>query len=138
MTAYLKPAESAGMVLDALRQAGSRGLTLVEIIHQTSLTVWQVRRGLGFLRESLPDLKDIDGVYSYDPSTHRYCIAYISELVDAYELLRLRGEATRSYRILTGTVIPHARHSRTKQLRMLKRHLQLVVDETNDILEPAD
>ena len=51
--------------------------------------------------------------------------------------MRLKGEAKRSYRVLTGTVLPHAKQSRTKQLRMLKRHLQLVVDDANELLEPA-
>ncbi|MFF4952564.1 hypothetical protein [Streptomyces chattanoogensis] len=137
MTAHLKPEDSASMVLDALLRAGKRGLTLDELIDETDLTVSQVRRGLGFLRESMPDLEGVDGVYSYDPITYRYCVSYIPELVEAYELLRLRSEATRSYRILTGTVIPHARHAKTVQLRLLKRHLELVVGETDDILQPA-
>ncbi|MBB1258318.1 hypothetical protein [Streptomyces alkaliterrae] len=110
----------------------------MELIDVTGLTESQVRRGLTVLRESLPGLKDVDGVYSYEPGTHRYHITYVPEVVDSYEIMRLRGEAKRSYRMLTGTILPHAKHSRTKQLRLLRRHLQLIVDEANDILEPAD
>ncbi len=76
-------------------------------------------------------------MYSYDPRTYRYCLEYIPELVEAYELMRIRGESMRTYRMLTGTAIPHAQLSRAKQIRMLRRHLQLVVDDANDILAPT-
>lgn len=137
MTAHLKPEESARRTFDALQRAGMRGLTLPELIHATGLTIYQVRRGLAYLRESLADLKRGEAVYSYDPLDYRYRTAYIPDVVEAYELMRLQGEATRSARVLTGTVIPHAKQSKAKQIRLLRRHLELVVDETHDILEPT-
>ncbi|GAA2330441.1 hypothetical protein ACWCV5_32575 [Streptomyces tubercidicus] len=137
MTAHIKPEQTARSVLDALRRAGARGLTLYDLIDATGLTTSQVRRGLGYLRETLPDLKNSNAVYSYSPRGHLYRTQYDQEAVEAYELMRIAGESTRSYRILTGTVIPHAKQSKAKQIRLLRRHLQLVVDETNDILEPG-
>ncbi|MFD3539624.1 hypothetical protein ACFWUQ_08995 [Streptomyces sp. NPDC058662] len=137
MTAHLKPEETARSVFDALQRAGARGLTLGELTDMTSLTIYQVRRGLSYLRETLPELKGGHSVYSYDPHGHLYRTAFLSDVVEAYELMRISGESRRSYRILTGTVIPHARHSKAKQIKILRRHLQLVVEETNDILEPS-
>ncbi|MBV6700215.1 hypothetical protein KV557_24450 [Kitasatospora aureofaciens] len=137
MTAHQRPEFLARSVFDALQSAGSRGLTFVELMEVTGLTAHQVRHGLSVLREALPGMTGTDAVYTYDPHGHVYRTAYLPDIAEAYELMRLSAEATRSYRVLTGTVLPHARQSRAKQLRMLKRHLQLVVDEAKDILEPA-
>lgn len=137
MTSHNKQEVNAQRVYDALKASGARGLTLLEIIHQAKLTRYQVRRGMGYMRESLADLKGSGSVYSYDPRTHRYCLEYIPEQVEAYELMRIRGESMRTYRMLTGTAIPHAQLSRAKQIRMLRRHLLLVVEDANDILAPT-
>ncbi|MEV8324076.1 hypothetical protein [Kitasatospora sp. NPDC056731] len=137
MTAHYRPDFLARSVFDALQMAGKRGLTFGEIIEVTSLTTYQVRHGLSVLREALPEMKETDAVYSYDPHGHVYRLKYIPEVAEAYELMRIGSEATRSFRVLTGTVLPHAKHSHSKQLRMLRRHLQLVVDEARDILAPA-
>jgi hypothetical protein len=82
-------------------------------------------------------MKDTDAVFTYDPHGHVYRIVYLLDVAEAYEIMRLTSEATRSYRVLTDTVLPHAKQSRTKQLRLLRRHLQLVVDDAKDILEPV-
>ncbi|MER8188406.1 hypothetical protein [Kitasatospora sp. NPDC094015] len=137
MTAHQRPESLARSVFDALQSAGRRGLTFVELMEVTALTTHQVRHGLSVLREALPGMKGTDAVYTYDPHGHVYRTAYLPDIAEAYELMRLSSEATRSYRVLTGTVLPHARQSKAKQLRMLKRHLQLIVDEAKDILEPA-
>jgi hypothetical protein len=137
MTAHQTPEFLARSVFDALQRAGERGLTFGELVETTGLTASQTRRGLGVLREALAEMKGVGAVYSYDPRGHLYRTAYLPDVADTYEIMRLRGEATRSYRLLSGTVLPHARQSRTKQLRMLRRHLQLVVEDTKDILEPA-
>ena len=137
MTAHLRPESLAQSVFDALHRAGTRGLTLIDLMEETSLTENQVRHGLSVLREALADMKGTDAVYTYDPHGHVYRIAYLPEVVEAYEIMRLKAEATRSLRILAGTVLPHAKQARTKQLRMLKRHLTLIVEDAQDILEPA-
>lgn len=137
MTTYLKKEESARNVADALERAGDRGMTLSELIDATGMTTAQVRRGLAYLKEVIPGLKESTAVFSYDPNGHLYRTAYLPEVVESYELMRLAGEATRSYRILTGTVMPHAKQSRARQIRMLRRHLELVVGESQDLLEPA-
>ncbi|MEU9397735.1 MULTISPECIES: hypothetical protein [unclassified Streptomyces] len=137
MTAHQRPDFLAGSVFDALWRAGVRGYTFAELMEATNLTASQTRHGLSILREALPGMKDTDAVYSYDPHGHVYRLVYLPDVADAYEVMRLKGEAKRSYRVLTGTVLPHAKQSRTKQLRMLKRHLQLVVDDANELLEPA-
>ncbi|MFE5868857.1 hypothetical protein ACFQ6V_09405 [Streptomyces roseifaciens] len=137
MTAHLRPEVKGQSVLDALERAGTQGLTFVDIMEETGLTAWQARSGMSFLRESLPELGETHAVFTWDPQDHVYRTAYIAEVAVAYELLRIRGEATRSYRVLTGTCIPHSRLTRSKQIRILQRHLQLVVEETNDILEPS-
>lgn len=137
MTAHQSPEFLAGSVFDALQSASTRGLTFVELMEATNLTAHQTRHGLSILREALPGMKNTDAVFTYDPHGHVYRIVYLPEVAEAYELMRLSSEATRSYRVLTGTVLPHARQSRTKQLRLLRRHLQLVVDDAKDILEPV-
>lgn len=137
MTAHQRPESLARSVFDALQRAGTRGLTFVELMEETNLTESQVRHGLSILREALAEMKGTDAVYSYAPQGHLYRTAYLPEVAEAYEIMRLSAEATRSYRVLAGTVLPHAKQSRTKQLRMLKRHLQLVVDDAHDILEPS-
>lgn len=137
MTTHQRPDFLAGSVFDALRRAGIRGLTFAELMEATNLTASQTRHGLSILREALPGMKGTDAVYSYDPHGHKYRLVYLPDVADAYEVMRLKGEATRSYRVLTGTVLPHAKQSRTKQLRMLRRHLQLVVEDAKELLEPA-
>jgi hypothetical protein len=138
MTTHQRPEFLARSVFDALQRARTRGLTFEELMEGTGLTASQVRHGLSILREALPEMKDTGGaVYSYDPHGHVYRTTYLPDVADAYEVMRLRAEATRSYRVLTGTVLPHAKQSRTKQLRMLRRHLQLVVEDAKDILEPV-
>ncbi|MFI6808121.1 hypothetical protein ACIBO6_24420 [Streptomyces luteogriseus] len=136
MTAHQRPEFLARSVYDALHKAGTRGLTFVELMDVTGLTESQIRHGLSVLREALPGMKGTDAVYSYDPHGHVYRTAYLPDVAESYEIMRLGGEATRSYRVLTGTVLPHAKQSRTKQLRMLRRHLELVVEDARDILEP--
>ncbi|WP_069628973.1 hypothetical protein [Streptomyces niveus] len=138
MTAHQRPDFLAGSVFDALQRAGTRGLTFTEIMDTTGFTECQTRHGLSILREAIAGMKGTDAVYSYDPHGHVYRTAYLPDVAEAYEIMRLGAEATRSYRVLTGTVLPHAKQSRTKQLRMLRRHLQLVVDDARDILEPAE
>ncbi|MGY3056265.1 hypothetical protein ACVWZD_005734 [Streptomyces sp. TE3672] len=136
MTAHQRPEFLAQSVYDALHRAGTRGLTFVELMEETRLTEFQARHGLSVLREAIPGMKGTEAVYTYDPHGHVYRIVYLPDVAESYEIMRLSGEATRSYRVLTGTVLPHAKQSRTKQLRMLKRHLELIVDEAKDILEP--
>lgn len=135
MTTYLKREESAQRIVDALDIAGERGMTLSELIHSTGMTIGQIRYGMGFLREAIAGFKDSQRVYSYDPNGHLYRTAYVPDVVEAYEIMRISGEATRSYRMLTGTVLPHAKNSRTKAIRMLRRHLELVVEESHDLLD---
>ncbi|ANZ14821.1 hypothetical protein O1L44_02430 [Streptomyces noursei] len=137
MTAHLRPDSLGQSVFDALQRAGTRGLTFDELMEATNYTESQVEHGLGVMREALAGMKGTDAVYSYDPNGHLYRTAYIPEVAEAYEIMRLKGEATRSLRVLAGTVLPHAKQSRTKELRLLRRHLELVVDEANEILEPA-
>ncbi|MEU2354576.1 hypothetical protein ABZ599_16675 [Streptomyces misionensis] len=137
MTAHQRPDFLAQSVFDALWRAGVSGYTFAELMETTNLTASQTRHGLSILREALPGMRDTDAVYSYDPHGHVYRLVYLPDVADAYEVMRLKGEAKRSYRVLTGTVLPHAKQSRTKQLRMLKRHLQLVVDDANELLEPV-
>lgn len=103
----------------------------------TNLTAWQTRHGLSILRESLPGMTGTDAVYTYDPHGHLCRLEYIPEVAEAYEIMRITAEATRSYRILTGTVLPHYRHGRNKQIRLLRRHLEVVVEDARDILSPT-
>ncbi|MEF9915716.1 hypothetical protein RJT17_37400 [Streptomyces sp. P5-A9] len=135
MTPHLKKEESAQRIADALDVVGERGMTLSELIHTTGMTISQVHYGMSYLREAIPGLKGGQHVYSYDPDGHLYRTAYVPDVVEAYEIMRIAGECTRSYRILTGTVLPHAKTSRTKGIRMLRRHLELVVDESHELLE---
>ncbi|MGC4998398.1 hypothetical protein [Streptomyces sp. DT195] len=135
MTAYLKREESAQRIADALDTAGERGMTLAELIHATGMTVGQIRYGMGYLREAIAGFKDGQRVYSYDPDGHLYRTAFMPEVVEMYEIMRISGEATRSHRMLTGTVLPHAKTSRTRAIRLLRRHLELVVEESHDLLE---
>ncbi|MEU3748137.1 MULTISPECIES: hypothetical protein [Streptomyces] len=137
MTAH-QPAElSAQMVKDALDRAGTRGLTFDELVEDTGLTYYQVRYGISFLRESLADLKDSDAVFTYDPREHVYRIVYIPEVAELYEVFRLQGEATRTLRMLAGTVIPHSKLARTKAVRLMRRHLEVVVEDAKDLLAPV-
>ncbi|MCF3143792.1 hypothetical protein [Streptomyces platensis] len=138
MTAHQRPEVLAQAVYDALERAGNRGLSLEEIMGETGYTESQTRRGISLLRESIPQLKGSDAVYTYDPAENVYRTVYIPEVAEMYEILRMRGEATRSYRVLTGTILPHSRKSKAKQLRTLKRLYEFVVDETNEMLEPAE
>ncbi|MCG0065980.1 hypothetical protein L0F81_22230 [Streptomyces tricolor] len=138
MTAHQRPEVLAQAVFDALQRAGMRGMSLAELIGETGYTKSQVRRGIALLRESLPGLKGTDAVYTWDPSDRVYRTFYLPEVAEVYEILRMRSEATRSARVLTGTIIPHARKSRSKQLRMLKRHYEFVVEEATELLEPAE
>jgi hypothetical protein len=91
--------------------------------------------GLPFLRGAIPGLKDSQRVYAYDPNGHLCRTAYVPDTVEAYEIMPISGEATRSYRMLTGTVLPHAKNSCTKAIRMLRRHLGLVVEESHRLLD---
>jgi hypothetical protein len=63
----------AGAILDALRAAGSLGLTPSELRGQTALTPEQVRAGAGYLRDTV----DEDGhpPVVYVPSDHRWYLA---------------------------------------------------------------
>ncbi|MBD9730358.1 hypothetical protein IGX29_00715 [Streptomyces sp. H28] len=137
MTSHLKREESARRVADALDRAGERGMTLSELTDTTGMTVSQTRAGLAYLKEAIPGLKGSSAIFSYDPHGHLYRTAFIADVVEAYELMRIAGECTRSYRILSGTVIPHTKNSRGRAVRMLRRHLELVVDESHDLLEPT-
>lgn len=138
MTAHQRPEVLAQAVLDALDRTGSRGLSLLELMGETGYTKSQVKRGIAVLRESLPSVKGSDAVYTWDPTDRVYRSFYMPQVAEIYEILRMRSEATRSSRVLTGTIIPHARKSRSKQLRMLKRHYEFVVDEATELLEPAE
>ncbi|MFD5563811.1 hypothetical protein [Kitasatospora griseola] len=137
MTAYQRAEVSAQMVKDALDRAGTRGLTFTELVEDTGLTPSQVRYGMAYLRESLAGLKNSSAVFTYDPRDNVYRTEYIPEVADYYEILRLQGDATRTLRMLAGTVIPHSKLARTKQVRLLRRHLEVVVEDTKDILAPA-
>ncbi len=136
MTAHLRAEVTAQGVFDVLHRAGARGLSFAEVMDETGYTACQVRYGMSYLRESLPELKG-SNVFTYDIRDRVYRIVYIPDVAESYELIGIRSEATRSYRVLTGTVIPHAKHSSAKQLRIIKRHLELIVDEVEDILAPA-
>lgn len=138
MTAHQRPEVLAQAVLDALDRAGVRGMNLLELMGETGYTKSQVKHGISVLRESLPGVKGSDAVYTWDPTDRVYRTSYLPAVAEIYEILRMRSEATRSSRVLTGTIIPHARKSRSKQLRMLKRHYEFVVDEATDLLEPAE
>ncbi|MGW1840673.1 hypothetical protein [Streptomyces sp. NPDC002067] len=136
MTQHLKREESAQRIADALDVAGERGMTLSEIMDATGMTICQVRYGMAYLREAIPGFKDgSQCVYSYDAYGHLYRTAYVPDVVEIYEIQRIAGENTRSYRVLTGTVLPHTKNNRTKALRLLRRHLELVVEESKDLLE---
>ncbi|MEU9263117.1 hypothetical protein AB0D73_33875 [Streptomyces sp. NPDC048215] len=135
MTRHLKKEESAQRLVDALDVAGERGMTLSELTHATGMTIPQVRYGMAYLREAIAGLKGTQRVYSYDPDGHVYRTAYLPDIVESYEIMRIADEATRSHRMLAGTVIPHGKNSRTRGIRMLRRHLELVVEESHDLLE---
>ncbi|MDF3300061.1 hypothetical protein [Streptomyces tropicalis] len=71
------------------------------------------------------------------PHGHLHRTAFLVDVVEAYEIMWIRSECTRSYRVLTGTVIPHAKNSKARAVRLLRRHLELVVGESEDLLAPT-
>ncbi|MEV8586693.1 hypothetical protein AB0424_07070 [Streptomyces sp. NPDC051180] len=137
MTAHLRAEVTAQMVKDALDEAGTRGLTFDELVEETGLTTHQIRYGMACLRESLAGLKGSEAVYTYDPRENVYRTQYIPEVADLYEILRLQGEATRTLRMLAGTVIPHSKLARTKAVRLMRRHLEVAVEDAKDLLTPV-
>ncbi|MFE4176821.1 hypothetical protein ACFRR7_33065 [Streptomyces sp. NPDC056909] len=88
-------------------------------------------------------MRGTDAVYSYDPHGHVYRTAYVPDPAEAYDIkaydiMSLGVEATRGFRGPRRYGPPARQAAPPNQMRMLRRHLRLVVEDTTDILEPAE
>ncbi|MEV4178194.1 hypothetical protein [Nonomuraea sp. NPDC049709] len=88
----------------ALLEARPAGLTAQQLVAATGLSLYQVRKGILYIREvaAMANLTQLIWTYAYG-------YAFASTPVDwiAYERSRLRMELTRVSRFLSATVAPH-------------------------------
>ncbi len=89
----------------ALLEARPAGLTAQQLVAATGLSLYQVRKGILYIRE-------VSAMANLTPLIWTYAggYAFASTPVDwiAYERARLRTELTRISRFLSATVAPHA------------------------------